>query len=170
MDKNISKMLQAQINQELYSSYLYMSMSAWFAANSYDGFAKWMRVQVQEELSHTAYFINYLQDRGETIEFEAIEKPKGDWKSPAEIFEAAYNHECLITKSVTEIFIEARKLADVKSEIFLQWFISEQTEEEKTVSDIIGRLKIAGGSAEAIFMLDNEYGSRTFTMSANITF
>lgn len=170
MNNNTLKMFQEQVNKELYSAYLYMAMSSWFSANSYEGFANWMRIQVKEELAHAAYFMNYIQDRGYPLELDNIAKPPAEWKNPLGIFETSYKHERAVTKSITDIFIEARNVADIKSEAFLQWFITEQIEEEKTVSDIIGRLKIAGNSSEAILMLDKEYGSRTFTMPANIVF
>ncbi len=170
MDNNVLKMLQDQVNQEIYSAYLYMSMSSWFSDNSYQGFEKWMRVQVQEELAHAAYFMNYIQDRNQSLTFEAIAKPNSEWKNPLNIFEVSYTHECGITKSITDIFVASRNIGDIKSETFLQWFISEQIEEEKTVSDIIGRLKIAGDSSNALLMLDKEYGTKIFTMAANITF
>ncbi len=170
MNQEVLKMVQEQVNKELYSAYLYLAMSGWCSENSYSGFEKWMRTQVKEEMAHAAYMINYIQDRGYAIELETIKKPEGKWDSILDIFEASYAHERLVTKSITDIFIKARAVSDIKSESFFQWFISEQIEEEKTVSDIIGRLKIAGSSGDALLMLDKEYGSRTFNMPSNISF
>ncbi len=170
MNQDVLKMVQEQVNKELYSAYLYLAMAGWCSENCYSGFEQWMRTQVKEEMSHAAYMMNYIQDRGYAVELEAIKKPEGQWNSPLDIFEASYAHERYVTKSITDIFIKAREVGDIKSEGFFQWFITEQIEEEKTVSSIIGRLKIAGNSSEAILMLDKEYGTRTFTMPANITF
>ncbi|MFI3258179.1 MAG: ferritin [Spirochaetales bacterium] len=170
MNKEVLQMIQAQINKELYSAYLYLAMANWFSQNTYTGFETWMRTQVKEELSHAAHMMNYIQDRGESVDLQAIAKPEGNWKTPLEVFQAAYAHEKFVTKSITDIFVKARETIDINSENFLQWFITEQLEEETTASTIVGRLKIAGDSSEAILMLDKEYGTRTFTMNANITF
>ncbi len=170
MNQEVLKMVQEQVNKELYSAYLYLAMSSWCSENSYSGFEKWMRTQVKEEMSHAAYMINYIQDRGYALELETIKKPEGKWNSILDIFEASYAHERLVTKSITDIFVKAREVMDIKSESFFQWFITEQIEEEKTVSDIIGRLKIAGTSGDALLMLDKEYGARTFSMPAKISF
>ncbi len=170
MNQEVLKMVQEQVNKELYSAYLYLAMAGWCSENNFSGFEKWMRTQVKEEMSHAAYMMNYIQDRGYAVELETIKKPEGKWNSILDIFEASYAHERLVTKSITDIFIKAREVFDIKSESFFQWFITEQVEEEKTVSEIIGRLKIAGNSGEALLMLDKEYGSRTFTMPSNIHF
>ncbi len=170
MNQEVLKMVQEQVNKELYSAYLYLAMASWCSQNSFSGFEKWMRTQVKEEMAHAAYMMNYIQDRGYAIELETIKKPEGSWKSVLDIFESSYAHERLVTKSITDIFVKAREVVDIKSESFFQWFITEQIEEEKTVSEIIGRLKIAGTSGEALLMLDKEYGSRTFTMPSNIQF
>ncbi len=170
MNQDVLKMVQEQVNKELYSAYLYLAMASWCSENSYTGFENWMKSQVKEEMSHAAYMMTFIQDRGYALELETIKKPEGKWDSILDIFEASYAHERAVTKSITNIFIKAREVSDIKSESFFQWFITEQIEEEKTVSDIIGRLKIAGNSGDALLMLDKEYGGRTFTMSSKITF
>lgn len=170
MEKKIVSMLENQINMEMYSAYIYMSMANWMTANNYPGFAKWMRIQVQEELAHVAHFMNYIQNRNETFKLMKIDEPPQSWSSVKEIFEASYAHEQKVTKLIGDIFREARNTLDVQTETFLHWFITEQIEEEKNVADAVTQIEMSGESKEAIFMLDREYGTRIFTMPANIVF
>lgn len=170
MEKKILSMLENQINMEMYSAYFYMSMANWLTANNYPGFAKWMRVQVKEELLHVAHFMNHIQSRNEKFNLMKIDEPPQSWASVKDIFEASYTHEQKVTKLIGDIFKEARNTLDVQTETFLHWFITEQIEEEKNVADAVTQIEMSGESKEAIFMLDREYGARIFTMPVNIVF
>jgi ferritin len=159
MDKKLVKSINDQINFELYSSYLYLSMASYLKSLNLNGFSNWMDVQVKEELAHTMKFYNFLHDRGEDVALEAIAKPEGKWNSPLEVFEDALKHEKKVTERVNNLATMADELNDHASSNFIQWFVNEQVEEEANVVNVIEQIKLVGG---ALFMLDRELSQRVF--------
>jgi len=158
------KMLNAlneQINEELFSSYLYMAMSAYLKSINLNGSAKWMEMQVQEELLHAKKLYNFVYDRGGQVVFKQIAEPKGKWSSLLNVFEEAYAHEQHITKRINNLVKLSIEENDYATHSFLQWFITEQVEEEANVDEIVQQLKLIGDNKSALFMFDRELGSRS---------
>ncbi len=159
----MEKAINGQINAELYSEYLYLAMAAWFQEQDLPGFAGWMRIQVQEERFHAMKMFDHVLERGGTIDLGAIEAPPGDWKSPLDVFKATLEHEQKVTGLINDLVYLARDERDNATEIFLQWFVKEQVEEEDTASGILGQLKLVEGSPQTLFLMDRELGQRVFT-------
>ncbi|MBN1516776.1 ferritin [Candidatus Sumerlaeota bacterium] len=160
LTKNMQKALNEQINKEYFSSYLYLSMMAYFEQINLRGFAIWMRQQTQEELAHAMKIFDYVHERGGEVTLVAIEKPQHGWKSPLDAFEAAYKHEQFISDSINKLVDIARKEKDHATDNFLQWFVSEQVEEESSVDEVVQQLRMAKDAPGALFMLDRELASR----------
>jgi ferritin len=152
--------INKQINKELYSAYLYLAMSAEAELKGYKGTAKWFQVQFQEEMGHVMKFKSYLLEQGAEVELAAIAKPAVGFKSLLAMFEATLKHEQSITSSINGLMDVAVMEKDYASQILLQWFITEQVEEEANDNDIIVMLKMAGGSTGALLMLDKQLGKR----------
>jgi ferritin len=159
--------LNAQVNAEYYSSYLYLSMAAYFEAQNLRGFANWMRVQVQEENFHAMKFYDYIIQRGGRVILQAIDTPSSDWASPLAVFEAAYKHEQHITELINKLMGLSFSESDFASNSFLQWFVNEQVEEEANASGIVSDLKRAGTATESLFRIDRELAARVFTPPAS---
>ncbi len=162
----MEKAINGQINAELYSAYLYLAMAAWFVEQDLPGFAGWMRIQVQEEQFHAMKMFDHVLERGGRIDLGAIEAPPGEWKSPLDVFKATLEHEQMVTGLINDLVYLARDERDNATEIFLQWFVKEQVEEEDTASGILGQLKLVEGSPQALFLMDRELGQRIFTPPA----
>jgi len=166
-DKMLSeRMLEAlnkQVNAELYSAYLYLSMGAYFESVNLKGFANWMRIQAQEELMHAMKFFDYINERGRRVKLEAIEKPPTEWNSPLDVFEATYKHEVNVTNMINNLVNMAIEEKDHATYNMLQWFVAEQVEEEASADEIRQQLKFIGEEGRGILMLDRELGQRTFT-------
>ena len=163
MSKKMAKTINDQINAEYYSAFLYLSMAAQFEDMDLPGFANWMRVQTLEEEGHAMRFFDHMVDRGERVELKAIAAPPTKWKSPLEIFEAAYEHEKKVTAMITNLAKIATTENDFASRQMLDWFIFEQVEEEDNTSTIAAKLRRIGSSSEGLYMLDNELAQRVFT-------
>ncbi len=164
MNEKVREAFNKQINAELYSSYLYLSMSAYFMSISLAGFANWMRVQAQEELVHGMKFYNFISERGGKIVLTAIDGPPTAWDSPLQVFEDAYRHEQKVTGLINGLVDLAIQERDHSSNAFLQWFVTEQVEEESSADAVVQQLKLAGDAGGGIFMIDRELGGRVFTM------
>lgn len=162
ISKNIESAINNQINKELYSAYLYLSMSANFESNNLKGFANWMKVQAKEENNHAIRFYDYLFSRNGRVILTQIHSPKTEWKTPLESFEEAYEHELSITKSINEIRELAEKEKDSATISMLKWFIDEQVEEESSTFEIVQKLKMAKDSTGVLLYLDHELGKRKF--------
>jgi ferritin len=160
ISKKLEEMINKQINAELYSAYLYLSMSAYFTSENLHGFAHWMRVQAQEEVGHAMRLYDYLNEKGGRVVLDTIEKPKHSWSSPLEAFEEAYQHECRVSAMINEIMAEARKESDYATEEMLHWFVREQVEEEANPDTIRRMLKLAEGHTGALFMIDAKLAER----------
>jgi len=164
-----SKMADAinkQINAEMYSAYMYLSMAAWFEKENLPGFAGWMKVQTQEEMAHAMKFYEYLLERQGVVKLAAIDGPPTDWKNPLNIFQDALKHEQKVTALINGLTDLAIAEKDHASQIFLQWFVTEQVEEEASADAIVQKLKLMAGAPGGIFMLDKELAGRTFNPPA----
>jgi ferritin len=160
----ISKTLQdafnAQINKELYSSYLYLSMAAYFENKNLPGFAKWMHVQEGEERAHAMRLYQFLVDRGGRVMLEAIAAPDTEWKTSLDLFKQVAEHEAKVTASITGLYELALKEKDYAAQMALQWFITEQVEEEKNAAEIVQQLELVEARGTAVLMLDHQLGKR----------
>ncbi len=159
------KMLEAlnsQINAEQYSALLYLSMSAYFNEKGLPGFANWMYIQYQEELSHANKFYNYVVERGGKAEIRAIEQMPTEWNGIIEVFEATLEHEQKVTGMIDSLMDVAVEVSDHATQSFLKWFVDEQVEEEANVMEILDTLKLINGQGNGIFMLDREMRQRVF--------
>ena len=156
----MTEAINKQINAELYSAYLYLGMSADAENKGYKGTSHWLSVQAQEEISHAMKFYQYLLSQGAKAEFLAIEKPPAEYASISEIFEKTLAHEQLVTSLINGLVDIAVEEKDHASQIMLQWFVSEQVEEEENASDILSQLKMVGDHGGGVFLIDKEIGAR----------
>ncbi|MDH4321335.1 MAG: ferritin [Desulfobulbaceae bacterium] len=164
LSSGMEKAINAQINAEYYSSYLYLAMSAHFAARSLAGMANWMRMQAQEELFHGMKMYDFVHERGGKVTLTAIAKPPANWKTPLAVFSEVLKHEQKVTALINELVNHALDERDHATNIFLQWFVTEQVEEEASASAIVDKLKLIGNDANGLFVLDQELGQRVFTL------
>lgn len=153
--------LNIQINEELFSSYLYLAMSAWFESVNLHGFAHWMRVQAREENAHAEKFYKYIVERGGRVILKAIAEPKVEWASPLAAFEAAYSHERHITSRIYGLVDAATLEKDHATTNFLQYFVKEQVEEEASADGVVQILKMVGESTQGLFLLDRQLAARS---------
>ena len=165
--KKMSEALNGQINKEMYSAYLYLSMSAYAETIGLSGFANWFYVQYQEETEHAMRIYHYLQEQGDAVKLKTIEQPPVEFESPMQMFEATLEHEKFITKSINDLVDLAIEEKDHATHIFLQWFVTEQVEEEANDNTIIDKLKLIGDQTNALFMLDKELAQRQFVSELN---
>ncbi len=166
LNKKLEVELNKQLNAELYSAYLYLSMSAYLSANNLSGFSNWMKVQFEEEQFHAMKLFQYILDRGGNVELETIDKPKSEWKDILDVFDNVLAHEQKVTILINNLVDVAMHEKDHATVNMLQWFVAEQVEEEATVSDLLDQLKLVEGKGSGLFMLDREAKQRTFTPPA----
>ena len=166
LNKKMEAAMNDQIVAELFSSYLYLSMSAHFAATGLDGMANWMRVQAQEEVVHGMKFYDFIIERGGRVTLGAIDQPDNEWSSPLAIFEAAYDHELKVTARINALVDLAAEEKDHASSIFLEWFVNEQVEEEASADAVVQKLRMFAEAPQALYMLDKELGARVFVPPA----
>ncbi|MFN2389626.1 MAG: ferritin [Actinomycetota bacterium] len=158
--KDLQDAMNTHLNQELYSAYLYLAMAANFEAANLPGFAGWMRAQAKEEYAHAMKFWDYIYDRGGRVTLLAIAEPPAKYKAPLDAFQKAFDHEKEVTRAIHELYGRAVAEKDYASEVFLQWFVSEQVEEEKSAGQIVDTLKMVGDSMASLLMFDRELGAR----------
>ena len=158
---NISKALNEQISNELNSAYSYLAMSAHFAARNLNGFAHWFRVQYDEERTHALRIFDHILDRGGEVSLSVACKPQCSWGTPTEAFAAALAEERRIARSIDELMELAIGEKDHATRILLDWFVTEQVEEERTTSEIVDQLRMVGDSDIGLFMIDERLKSRT---------
>jgi ferritin len=163
INEKIQDALNEQLNAELYSSYLYLSMSAYFESVALKGFANWMRVQTQEELTHAMKFYDFIQESGGKVILTAVDAPQIQWDSPLAAFEHVYQHEQKVTGLINNLVNLAVTEADHASNNFLQWFVTEQVEEEASADEIVQKIKLSGDDRSALSFLDQELGKRVFS-------
>jgi len=166
LSQKIQDAFNKHLNAELYSSYLYLSMSAHFEAENLAGIASWFRVQAQEEMVHAMKFFSFINERSGRVTLTEVATPKTEWTSPLDAFQDAYQHECVISGLINDLADLAVGEKDHAANAFLQWFITEQVEEESTALSIVDKLKLVGDNGVALFMLDGELGQRTFVPPA----
>ena len=166
LSKKMEKAINQQINAELYSSYLYLSMATYFESISLGGFSNWMRQQAQEELFHGMKMFDYVCERGSRVTLKAIGQPPSKWASPQAAIKNVLDHEQKVTGLINDLVNLALDERDHATNIFLQWFVSEQVEEEDTAGSMVDKLKLIGKDANGLFMLDTELATRTFTLPA----
>ena len=152
--------MNEQIKNEFYSAYLYLSMSAYFETINLPGFAHWMQIQVQEEVGHAMKLYNFINERGGRVVLQAIDQPPAEFDSPLDVFERTLEHEEKVTGMIHQLYALSIQEQDYPSQIFLQWFVTEQVEEEDSVTKIMATLKLIGDDRHALLMLDRELGSR----------
>jgi ferritin len=154
--------LNRQINAELHSAYLYLSMAAYFEAHNFKGFANWMKVQAQEEMVHAMKFYDFVLARRWEVVLTKIEAPTTTWKSPLAVFQNALEHEQKVTALINGLVVLAVESKDYAASSFLQWFVDEQVEEEANADEIVSKLALVGENNAALFMFDAELAKRTF--------
>lgn len=162
ISEKLEKAFNDQINKELYSEYLYLSMQAYFERLNLKGFVNWMTVQIQEEHAHAMGMFNYVHERGGKVELEAIAKPQVDWTSPLHVFEEVLKHEEYVTSRINALMDVAEEVKDRAALSFLDWYLKEQVEEESNVGGVLATLKLIKDDAKALLMLDKELAARTF--------
>jgi len=150
----------AHVTEELFSANLYLAMSAYCDSRAYKGFGRWLRVQYQEELAHAGKLVDHLVARGGHAAVGAVPAPPRDFGSVLQVFEAVLAHERKVTESLNRFYALAEAEKDAASHVFLQWFVTEQVEEEANVSEIVDKLRIVGDKSSAALYLDKEYGKR----------
>lgn len=155
--------MNKQLNNELYSAYIYLSMSAYSTHIGLKGFANWFMVQYQEEMMHAMKIYDYINNQGGPVKLMAMAQPPTEFESPLDMFEKTLKHERFITKCINDLVDLAIKEKDHATNIFLQWFVTEQIEEEANDNDILAKLKLVGKKGDALLMLDKELAARVFT-------
>jgi len=166
ISKKMEKALNEQVNAELLSAYLYLSMEAYFKSLNLNGFATWMRVQTQEEVAHAMKIYGFIDERGGRITLKAIEGPQTKWDSPLTVFKEIYKHEQKVTSLINNLVNLAIEEKDHATNTFLQWFVNEQVEEEASADQVVQQLKMMEKAPGGMFMLDRELGQRVFTPPA----
>ena len=162
INEKMEKAFLDQINKELYSEYLYLSMKAYFANLNLMGFVNWMDVQVQEEHAHAMGMFDYVIERGGKVILESIDKPENHWESPLDVFRAVLAHEEYVTSRINALMDVAEETKDRAAMTFLNWYIKEQVEEEANVGGVLAQLELIGDDKTALFALDKELATRTF--------
>lgn len=162
INEKMEKAFNDQINKELYSEYLYLSMQAYFERLNLKGFVNWFTVQVQEEHAHAMGMFNYVHERGGEVVLEAIDKPETNWESPLACFEQVLTHEEFVTSRINALMDVAEEVKDRAALSFLNWYLKEQVEEEASVGGVLATLRLIGDDKKALLMLDKELAARTF--------
>ena len=158
MEENLNK----QINAEMYSAYLYLAMSSYFEEQNLPGFANWLYIQAQEEMTHAMKIYRYINDRGGKVALYPIDGPPDSWENPIQVAEEVFAHEQKVTEMIYKLVNMAKEEKDHSTDNMLQWFVSEQVEEEKNADELVRQLKIVNGEGQGLLMLDRELGQRQF--------
>ena len=163
MDQKVAELLNQQINKEFYSAYLYLDFANYYASVGLDGFENWYKVQAQEERDHAMLFYQYLQNNGEKVIFEAIDKPDKALTDNMAPLKAALEHEKYVTSLINEIYAAAFDGKDFRTMQLLDWFVKEQGEEEKNASNLVTKMELFGSDAKGLYMLNSELGARVYS-------
>lgn len=164
ISQKMNAALNVQVNKEMYSAYLYMSMSAFSSALGLKGFSGWFMSQYHEEMFHAMKIYDYIQRQGGTIKLAQIDEPPQVWESPLDLFEKTLAHEQMVTALINDLMNLAVEEKDHATQIFLQWYVTEQVEEEENDNDILDQLRLIKDNPQGLLMLDKELGSRTTTV------
>ncbi len=162
LDPKVSKLLNQQINKEFYSAYLYLDFSNYFDEQELNGFSNWYLIQAQEERDHAMLFLQYLQNNSEKVELEAIAKPDIALTDSMTVLKAGFNHECYVTDLIHTIYQAAYDVRDFRTMQFLDWFVKEQGEEEKTADGLVKKFELYGNDPKSLYMLDAEMAARVY--------
>ena len=152
--------MNLQIKYEMYSAYMYLAMSAWCAERNLTGFAHWMSLQAQEEVDHAMRFFHFMLERGGSIELQAIEAPPVDYGTPLAVMEQSLEHEKFVSSRIHHLYKLAVEEGDYPAQVMLQWFVSEQVEEEASIGEIVERMKMFGSDGASLLMLDTQLAAR----------
>ncbi|MBE6613288.1 MAG: ferritin [Ruminococcaceae bacterium] len=163
MNEKVHALLNAQINKEFYSAYLYLQFSNYFKAKSLDGFANWYMIQAQEERDHAILFYTYLQNNNMAVTLDAIDKPTPEFEDNMAVLKAGLNHEIYVTSLINDIYAAAYEAKDFRTMQFLDWFVKEQGEEETNANDLIAKMELFGSDPKSLYMLNQELGTRVYT-------
>lgn len=169
LSNKIQDALNAQINAEFWSAYLYLSMSNYFGAEGYPGIANWFKVQYQEELAHTEIFMNYVNSRDGRVMLKAIDAVPTEWESILDAFVSTLEHERKVTSLINNLYALAEQENDYATRDRLNWFVSEQVEEEENVRSILDKVKMVGDNGMGRYMIDQELAARTYTAPSILT-
>ncbi len=161
LNKTLQKALNEQLNLELQSWYSYLALSTYCERSGFEGFANWLNTQASEELEHSMKFLTYIQVRNGTVELKALKAPDTNFKGILEVFQTALGHEQRVSAAINDLYGLAVKEKDYATQAFLNWFVTEQIEEEKTVGGIVDALRQVGPKGDALLMLDREAGNRS---------
>ncbi|MBT3225657.1 MAG: ferritin [Deltaproteobacteria bacterium] len=167
LSQNMEEKLNEHTNAEFYSAHLYLSMSAYFKSVDLLGFANWMQVQFEEEMSHAMRFFEFVDRMDGRVKLTAIPAPPVEWENPIAVFEETYKHEQTVSKSIHDLVSLAIQENDHPTNNFLQWFVSEQVEEESTAKTILKKLRFIEDSKSGLLMIDQELAGRVFAASSD---
>jgi len=162
LNAKVRELLNAQINKEFYSAYLYLEFSNYFKEKNLDGFANWYMIQAQEERDHAILFYQYLQNNNEIVTLEAIDKPKSGFSAHMDVLKAGLEHEIYVTSLINDIYAAAYEVKDFRTMQFLDWFVKEQGEEETNANDLIAKMELFGSDPKSLYMLNQELGTRVY--------
>ena len=160
INQKMEQAINDQIQKELYSSYLYLAMSAYSETQNLKGFAHWLKLQHDEEKEHAMKLVDYLLERGGKVAYQALEAPPAEFGTPIEVFEQVLAHELYITASIHKLYELAVAEKDIAAQIFLQWFVTEQVEEEANVTEVLEKLKMIGDKSSGILYMDKAMAKR----------
>lgn len=163
LSEKVAALLNEQVNKEFYSAYLYLDFSNYFEARGLDGFANWYKIQAQEERDHAMLFYQYLQNNNAKVTLESIAKPDKALDSDMTVLKHGLEHELYVTSLINDIYAAAHEAKDFRTMQFLDWFVKEQGEEEKNAGDLLKKWDLFGADPRALYMLDNEMSSRTYS-------
>ena len=163
MNDKVHALLNAQINKEFYSAYLYLEFSNHFKAAGLDGFANWYMIQAQEERDHAMLFYQYLQNENQKVTLEAIDKPDKTFDSHMAVLQAGLAHEEYVTSLINDIYAAAYDVKDFRTMQFLDWFVKEQGEEETNANDMITKMELFGSDPRSLYLLNQELAARVYT-------
>jgi len=163
LNTKVHELLNAQINKEFYSAYLYLEFSNHFKAKGLDGFANWYMIQAQEERDHAILFYQYLQNNNMSVTLDTIAKPDTDFEDNMAVLKAGLNHELYVTSLINDIYAAAYEVKDFRTMQFLDWFVKEQGEEETNANDLISKMELFGSDPKSLYMLNQELGTRVYT-------
>ena len=163
LNEKVSKLLNEQINHELYSAYLYLDISNYYKDNGLDGFANWYKIQAQEERDHAMLFMEYLQNNGYRVTLDAIAKTDKEFEGFKMPLEAGLEHEIIVTNLINAIYSQAAEVKDYRTIQFLDWFVKEQGEEEANAEALIRKMELFGADPRGLYLLDTELGARIYT-------
>ena len=164
LDQKVAKLINEQINKELYSAYLYLDFSIYYEDLGLDGFANWYNIQAQEERDHAMLMLQYLQNNGVKPVLDTVAKPDKELKDKLEVLKLALEHEQYVTSLINDIYEAALAVKDYRTMQFLDWFVKEQGEEEKTAEDLVKKMELFGGDAKGLYMLNSEMAARTYSV------